>query len=258
MTPSQQRIRFDRMTRRLEKKYIRIMRNILLSQLTTYATAIRRNTLDAIYGIDRFFPTVQLETAYNAMIQECFETFRIRDPEVLIKSIDTSVWVTLMQEYMNTTGGTRITQINRFSKAYVLAKLRPILNQGIQEGLPVQEIARNIVRDIEEYSGNLARYRADRIVRTEIIGSANRASMASVESAGIKDMVLKRWLPANQPERTRETHMQMFDHPAIPLDDFFDVPTLDGGTEKMAYPGDPNGSAANTISCRCVVIFERI
>ena len=258
MTPAQQRRRFDRITRQLERKYIPIIRRIIISQLTSYAGAIQRNPLGAIYSIDTFFPTIQLEETYEAMIRECFNRFRIEEPENVIKAIDTSVWVTLMQTYINTIGGNRITQINRFTKAYVLAKLRPILNEGIQEGLGIQEIARSIVSNIAEYTGKFANYRASRIARTEIIGSSNRASLASVEAAGLQGMVLKRWLPTIDPERTRESHLEMANHPAIPLDQKFEVKRADGGSEFLEYPGDPNGSPGNVINCRCTVIYERV
>ena len=257
MTPSQQRAKFERITRRLERKYNVIIRRVIFSQLQTYANAIRKNTLDAIYSIDKYFPTDQLERAYENMIIEAFESFRMDNPEDIIKAIDTSVWTTLVTQYITNVGGNRITQINRYTKAYVLSKLRPILNQGIEEGKGIADIATNIIKDIGEYAGKFARYRAERIARTEIIGSSNEAGLASVKAAGIEDQVLKFWMPEID-ERTRSTHIEMNNHPAIPLNEDFDVPKMDGTTEKLAYPGDPKGSAENVINCRCSIGYRRI
>ena len=256
MNVAKQRQRFDRLTRRLEKKYIPLFNAVFRKQLLEYSKALKVNTLDAIYSIDKFFPEDILKNAYDRMVLETFETFQINDPEVLVKSIDTSVWVTLVTEYITNVGGNRITQINRFTKAYVLSKLRPILNQGINEGLGIPEIASNIIKNIGEYQGNFARYRSERIARTEIIGTSNYAGLASVKSAGIEDAVLKKWLPFLD-DKTRDTHQEMNDYPSISLNDVFEVPRLDGGVDLMQYPGDPSGSAGNVINCRCTIVYVR-
>lgn len=257
MTPSQQRLKFDRLTRRLERKYEIQIRDVIINQIVGYSRAIRSNTLDAIYSIDKYFDESQMRNTYEDMIIECFETFKIDDPDTLIKAIDTGVWVTLMQQYITTVGGERITQINRFTKSYVLSKLRPILNNGIEDGLGIAEIATNIIRNIGEYTGKFARYRAERIARTEVIGSSNQAGLTSVKAAGIEDMVQKVWLPTND-DRTRDNHKDMANHRPIGLNEDFEVPRLDGGVDLMGYPGDPRGSAENTINCRCTVIYQRV
>lgn len=61
--------------------------------------------------------------------------------------------------------------------------------------------------------------------------------------------LFKQWVPV-QDDRTRDTHAEMEAHPAIPLDDLFDV-----GGERLEFPGDPSGSAENTINCRCVLVY---
>lgn len=90
-----------------------------------------------------------------------------------------------------------------------------------------------------------AAYRAERIVRTELTRVYNVAAhgaMGEVEGAG------KRWI-ATGDERTRTTHLQAhlatLENP-IPVDQPYRV-----GGSLLQYPGDPAGSAEETINCRC-------
>jgi hypothetical protein len=53
-------------------------------------------------------------------------------------------------------------------------------------------------------------------------------------------------------DRTRETHADA-DGQEVPLGDSFDV-----GDDQLAYPGDPLGSAEETINCRCWLTFDGV
>jgi hypothetical protein len=257
MTLQQQQVRFERLTRRLERKYSAIFAGVFFSQLEQYAKAIRKQPLNAIYSIDTYFPDEPLERAYRQMVMECFDTFRMDDPAVLIKAIDSSVWVTMVTQYITNVGGERITQINQYTKAYTLAKIRNVLNDGVENGLGIADISENMVSKIAEYAKDFSRYRAQRVARTEIIGSSNRAGLMSVQAAGISDQVQKFWLPAVD-ERTRQTHLDMRDHEPIAIGELFEVPRLSGGIDRMEYPGDPRGSAENVIQCRCTIGYQRV
>lgn len=85
--------------------------------------------------------------------------------------------------------------------------------------------------------------RAETITRTELIRVFN---MAHQEQASTVPGLQKRWL-ATLDNRTRETHVQAhldyFDNP-IPVDQPFIV-----GGESLMYPGDPSGSAEETVNC---------
>jgi hypothetical protein len=257
MNAERQRQIFDRKTRRLERKYNRLIQEAILRQLVIYQRALRSNTIDAIYSIDKYFDDTQLSNVYAQMIEEAANEFRIDDFDQIIKAINASTWVTFVTQRIANEGGRRITQINRFTKAYVLSRLRPILNQGVEDGLGIADIATAIISNIGEYAGRFARYRAERIARTEIIGTSNWAGLASAQAAGIEDQVRKRWISAFD-ERTRQTHIDMENHPAIGLNEKFEVPKLGGGFDLMSYPGDPAGSAENVINCRCTIIYERV
>lgn len=257
MNPQRQRQIFDRKTRRLERKYIRLIQEAILRQLVIYQRALKSNTIDAIYSIDKYFDDTQLANVYAQMIEEAANEFRIDDFDQIIKAINANTWVTFVTQRIANEGGRRITQINRFTKAYVLSKLRPILNEGIREGLGISDIATSIISNIGEYAGRFAKYRAERIARTEIIGTSNWAGLASAQAAGVENMVRKKWL-ATTDERTRQNHIDMDSHPSIGINEKFQVPKLGGGFDEMSYPGDPDGSAENVINCRCTIIYERV
>lgn len=225
---------------------------VFARQLKAFSKAVADFPYAAVYEIDRYFDEKPLAKAYEMMVRQTANQFQIKDPTILTKSISADVWRTLVNAYISTIGGERITEINKFTKEYVLQRLRPILTQGIDRGLGIVDIGKLIIGDIAEYSGRFAKYRAERIARTEIIGTSNWASLTSVESSGVKDRLLKKW-HVTVDGRERSAHLAMADKPAIPIDDFFDV-----GGEKLKYPGDPRGSAGNVIQCRCAVVYQRI
>ena len=121
-------------------------------------------------------------------------------------------------------------------------QIRQLINQGEVEGLGVDEIARNIVKQIP----TISRYRANAIARTETHTAANFGSQAAAESTGLN--ILKEWLAAND-ERTREEHSAA-DGQTVALNETFEV-----GGEDLMFPGDPSGSAENIINCRCSVAY---
>jgi hypothetical protein len=241
---------------RLISKYEIAFGLVFTKQLRSFSRAVEKFPTGAIYEIDLYFDEKPVKKAYEMMVRQTAKEFQIKDPTILTKSISADIWRTMVNTYLSTIGGDRITEINKFTKKYVLDRLRPILTAGVDKGLGIREIGKMIVSDIAEYSGKFAKYRAERIARTEIIGTSNWASITSVESSGVKDRLLKKW-HVTVDGRERESHLAMRDHKTIPIDDFFEVPN-GMGVDRMKYPGDPAGSKGNVIQCRCVLLYERI
>lgn len=237
-------------------KYEVVFGLVFAKQLKKFRKAVAEFPTGAIYEIDLYFDEKPLAKAYEMMVTQTANAFQIKDPTILTKSISADIWRTMVNTYIRTIGGERITEINKYTKEYVLQRLRPILTIGIDKGLGIRDIANSIIKDIDEYSGKFAQYRAQRIARTEIVGTSNWASVSSVESSGVKDRLLKKW-HVTVDGRERESHLAMRDHKAIPIDDFFEVPN-GMGVDRMKYPGDPAGSKGNVIQCRCVIVYERI
>jgi SPP1 gp7 family putative phage head morphogenesis protein len=122
--------------------------------------------------------------------------------------------------------------------------LSRIIGQGIQNGKSPNEIA----KDIREYDRRFSPGRSDRIARTETHMASNFSTNEAVKSTRLQ--MEKEWV-AFADDRTRTAHREMNGKPSIGTNDLFVV-----GGERLAYPGDPRGSAWNVINCRCVLLYH--
>lgn len=122
-----------------------------------------------------------------------------------------------------------------------VAKLKKTITQeisrGIASSLPYREIARNI--------GNVSGAplsRAKTIARTEGHRIQQMSTVDAQQAAKAKGAdVLKQW-DATLDGRTRESHRRV-DGEIRELDEKF--------SNGLMFPGDPNGSAAEVVNCRC-------
>lgn len=129
------------------------------------------------------------------------------------------------------------------------ARARQVLADGTLAGESTDQLAQRLQDAFAEDGTQLGTARAERIARTEVLGSWNRASRDSVGAlpAGLRPRY-KTWL-ATLDRRTRRDHWDT-DGATVPLDGQFAV-----GGELLDYPGDPNGSPGQTVNCRCVPTY---
>lgn len=152
-----------------------------------------------------------------------------------------------IDDYLITDMGITITSIGDTSEVLLknlLDKLIPeILETGIGGGA-----AQTMLRDRIKSEWHRARYfRTERIVRTEVNRAANFGSIEGVKSTAFPHN--KIWLAAFT-ANSRASHMDA-DSQKVDINKSFDV---DG--EDLQYPGDPGGSAGNTINCLCSMTYE--
>lgn len=121
------------------------------------------------------------------------------------------------------------------------AKLKKTITQeisrGIASGLPYSDIARNINNVSSSGLSN-----AKRIARTEghrIQQTSSRDAQYAAKKKGCD--VVKQW-DASLDSRTRDSHARV-DGEIRELDEKF--------SNGLMFPGDPSGSAAEVINCRC-------
>jgi Phage Mu protein F like protein len=154
-----------------------------------------------------------------------------------------SLFSDLADTWVHTEGLKRSKLIADTTEADVLAAI----SDGLDNGDGTGAIA-SAIEDVTELSD----FRSEMIARTETHAAANYASVETVRNAEKKLDVtmLKTWLPTLD-DRTRPAHAEMDGSEAISMDEPFIV---DG--EEMDRPGDPAGSAENTINCRCTLGFE--
>lgn len=143
----------------------------------------------------------------------------------------------------------RVVKVTKTTKKII----KNLISNGFNEGLSNREIAKKIIK-----AGEVTNIkRALRIARTETHTVAVNSMQEGVKSSRIK--VEEEWVSSID-ERTRGReegefkHIQTFPRGAngerIKQGDMFV-----GTGERLAFPGDPNGSAGNIIFCRCIEIF---
>ena len=117
------------------------------------------------------------------------------------------------------------------------------ISQILAEARANGESIPDMVKATKQYFDGIA-YRAERVARTNVIACNNASAQEVYKENGVAK---REWL-ATQDDRTRDDHLEA-DGQVRGIDEPFDV----GGSELM-YPGDENGSAEETINCRCTLL----
>jgi hypothetical protein len=120
-----------------------------------------------------------------------------------------------------------------------------VIGESYTAGLSVPNTAAALQDQIAHLADTTALMQA----RTDLNGLANGASLQSVQLLGADGPATKTWL-ATEDERTRETHADA-DGQEVPVDQPFQV-----GDDLLMYPGDPDGSDAEVINCRCTLVYS--
>ncbi|GAB2539929.1 phage minor head protein [Rufibacter soli] len=154
-------------------------------------------------------------------------------------SAEESVWTRFMRTFALEKAGERIVNITETT----LKKVRNVLEKAAGDGLSIPNTVKLMKDEFEVINAQ----RATVIARTEIISSSNQGSLLGAQSTGLS--LNKVWL-ATRGNRTRPDHASA-DGQMVDLDKPFKV-----GGEELQYPGDPQGSAAQVIQCRCTQIYE--
>ena len=162
-----------------------------------------------------------------------------RGPEVVKKRTQDGLVSEFLQVWVARFGAESVVSISETTKKQIQDATYQIINEGLSQ--------RDAARRIRQLSSIYAPARSQTIARTE----SHRAAMAATENAAreLPADYVKVWVASKGPD-TRGAH-QRADGQAVELNDRF---TVDG--EKLRYPGDPSGSAANVINCRCVAVYE--
>lgn len=125
-----------------------------------------------------------------------------------------------------------VLPISETTKDYILA----VITEGVNRGWSIEEMVAKIER--EDYLDGRVR----RILRTEINRAINYGNTLAEQKYEFKTQ--KRWVAVHD-NRTRHAHLAA-DGQTVEMDTRFSV-----GGEQLDFPGDPDGSAENTINCRC-------
>lgn len=117
--------------------------------------------------------------------------------------------------------------------------------------------AEKIETMVERYAQRTLNYRADTIGRTEGIGAVSAGNQQvwqqAVEDEKIESNELRRYWVYTDDDKVRDAHIAIPDmNPeGVGLDEPFESPL-----GEIMFPGDPEAEPANSINCRCVVIYQ--
>ena len=252
-------LKVERLRKTLENKYDKGVIESIQKQFDKFARDVKN------YGTSAAISRLALD-AWNKELYKVFEqmyresaivfgnaTYRALKIQANQKA-DTfgfnREWTNEVLKFLSTKGFELVSMITKTTRDKLLA----IVQQGINEGLGVDDIAKLILAD--DTIGYVA-FRARRIVRTEVMRASNIAAMNGAKSHGFE--VDKQWISARD-SRTRRIPEDEFDH--IELDGVivgFDEPFTSTGKEGEAVvamqPGDLSAPAGFTINCRCAVGF---
>lgn len=146
-----------------------------------------------------------------------------------------------VQSWINRWAVEKVTEITDTTRE----ALRQVVGQGIAEGQTSPEIARSIRGMYGHWTDETMDVRRSlMIARTESGSAANYAQQAAAEAVqsetGLR--IEKTWV-SSRDDRVRDSHW-LVDGETVPLDQPF--------SNGLMQPGDPDGSAADVINCRCV------
>lgn len=114
------------------------------------------------------------------------------------------------------------------------------LQDEFAESLAAGEGRDKLEKRIEATFGDIKKSRSATIARTEVLVASQTGTINGYKQAGIG---IKIWVSILD-DRTRETHVAI-DGEERPIDKRF--------SNGLMYPGDPRGSAAEVINCRCTI-----
>jgi len=120
------------------------------------------------------------------------------------------------------------------------ADIKKLLEQAYSDQWEQSKLIKEIHSLYKEYGYT----RAEMIARTEMAGVMNTGAEEGYRQAGVKK---KEWM-ASLDGATRDDHAAA-DGQIVDIDQPFNI-----GGEMLMAPGDPNGSAANVINCRCTLL----
>lgn len=230
-----------------ERRYTLLFRKILNRQIIPVMLSIDEfGVQTTIDKMEFLMSTIPVEKGYEKLYVDVGVSFARISTET-VKQADEWIQVTMARAVSaNTAITSRITSIVETSRKQALRFIQDELQLGIDQGLGIPEISRNIKKNVPKEWTKMSTFRARRIAQTEVVSASNFGSMQGAQATGLP--LNKVWLAGGA--NIRDMHL-IADGESVPQGDKF----LNTG-EPMDFPGDPSGSAENVINCKCAVAFE--
>lgn len=157
----------------------------------------------------------------------------------------TSSFQQTLIEWIRENAGLRITSVRQTLVEYLIKEIE----KGISKGLTIREVAANMDKLVN--SRNFYRWQALRIARTETTAAANYGATIAGNDSGV--VLEKLWISSND-SRTRQLEKgDEYDHMDMQGVKVDQEGAFNVQGDFLRFPGDPLGSPANVINCRCTV-----
>lgn len=130
-------------------------------------------------------------------------------------------------------------KVNVFSKEINDTTFKKLKSE-FAESFAAGETRTQLVERIENTYDGITKARAETIAATEVHAAGQFGTLDAYKQAGLP---IKIWVSVGD-SKVRSSH-QIIDGEEVPLNDYF--------SNGLQFPGDPAGSAAETINCRCVI-----
>ena len=250
-----------------EAEMVSLVERVLTDQAELAASAYEEG---AEAGADSVATAVEsarpmMEAAFDVIYEGAFPAFAARSYDGLQAllpppSIDggkhrtptrtkaeEDLWLEAARLWVRENAGRLISAISQTT----LGLIRGLVEEGLAEGLGPKEVARKIRQDWAE----IARYRAERIARTETLRASSIGAQAGAQRAqealSTSGLVLEKvWLATVGDARTRATHLEAHEQARL-LDEPYEV----GGFSAM-HPHDVSLPASESVNCRCAEVYR--
>lgn len=124
-----------------------------------------------------------------------------------------------------------------------LDRVKAVVLDARTQGQGVSVVAKRIRE--EAFDGEISRFRATVIARTETVGALNEGAWVAASTAGV--MQSKKWVD-QQDGRVRDSHRDAAGQGWIALSSAF--------SNGLRYPHEPGAPADEVIQCRCTLAYS--
>lgn len=239
------------MNRKMEVKYYHRIQKILESEINKIASIVRTDGIQNAISVTGSLITSDIPVVVNELYNEVGLARARMQWRVFLQQTReakgfgfNAEWVQFIHDYLYRFLIDKITfEVTKTTRDVLLA----LLNRAVADGWGIDKT----VSAMKELP--LSRTQAARIARTETTRASNTGAMAAGSTFEYEQT--KEWIAAHD-KRTRgqnpgdhASHIGL-DGIIIDYEDYFTDPV---NGDKLRYPGDPEGSAASVINCRCSI-----
>lgn len=239
---------YDKQLRIGERKEIGSVRSYYQQQYTKGVDQFIRTGKTS--GFNDLFLASDLNSIYNSIYTNIglrFANWYANNIDKYItKQLETNkykdTWETAFAKEGNRVAATRVVTVSGTAKKELEKTLKKLMTDVDFQSVGADEKARILRRRFNK----LGKYQAERIVRTEATNAANLGVMQSATDVYGKNGLQKKWITSID-GRERLAHAAA-NGQVVDFNDKFRV-----GGEMLDRAGDPAGSAANVVNCRCAI-----